>query len=479
MTVPPPHRRLRDAPLVAPFVVLLKPLLRPVAVAARRAAGVLHRRLWRCSPRTVARTARWAADVVRAVRRRRRETRLTVAVDVLALWEPLTGVGWYVYELLAAWAGRGDVVFRLYGLALVRAPGIPEATVELPRGPALDHVVYAVPDDLMLGQRWLVPVVRFFEPWLVSLDGNDVVFAPNYILPPPFRLTRAPVVATVHDLSVRRVPWAVRPDTQAALVERLDRALFDARLVLADSAAVGRELVELAGVEPSTVRVVHLGPGQATGAGGETAAEAALPAGAPRRFGLFVGTLEPRKNVPGLLAAWRLLRLRLPAAPPLVLVGGYGWRAEGIRREVEAAAAEGWLHHFGYVAHGELLALYRRSAVVVLPSFYEGFGFPAVEAMRSAAPLVLADLPVLREIGADAALYAPPDRPDEIADRLAAVLGDPALAADLAARGRRRGADFDWRRTAQATAAALAEAAGRRSDVRPSAAAAGPPWLTE
>ena len=454
MSSPPPHRRLRDNALLAP----LKPVLRPLADFARRAGGPFRRRLWRFSPRTFVRTARWAAGMVRTIRRRRGETRLTVAVDVLPLWEQLTGIGWYVYQLIEEWAPRQDVVFRLYGLALVRAPGIPEATVELPTGPAVDHVVYEVPDDLVLGQRWLVPLVRFLEPWLVSLDDNDVVFAPNYILPPPFRLTRAPVVATVHDLSVRRVPWAVRPDTHTALVARLDHALYNARLVLADSAAVGRELVELAGVEPSTVRVVHLGPGQTTAGGGDGEP---LPDGAPARFGLFVGTLEPRKNVPGLLAAWRLLRQRLADAPPLVLVGRFGWKAEGIRRDVETAAEEGWLAHFGYVGHGELLALYQRAEVVVLPSFYEGFGFPAVEAMRTATPLVLADVPVLREIGADAALYAPPERPDEIADRLEALFTDPALAAAMSERSRRRGEDFDWRRTADATAAALAEAAGR------------------
>lgn len=458
--------RLRDHPLLAP----LKPALRPLLRLARRLAGPVRRRLWRLGPRTLARTARWAAGIAGDIRRRRRDPRLTVAVDVLPLWEPLTGIGWYLYKLIEQWAEREDVVFRLYGLALVRAPGIPGPSTELPAGPAVELVAYDVPDDLVLGQRWLVPLVRKLEPWLLALDANRVVFAPNYILPPPFAVTRAPVVATVHDLSVRRVPWAVRPDTRVALTQRLDRALYDARLVLTDSHAVGRELTALAGVEPATVRVVHLGPGQTREAAApeDGSGEAGSPpAGTPERYGLFVGTLEPRKNVPGLLAAWRRLRRDHPAAPPLVLVGRYGWSAEGIRRDVDAAREEGWLHHFGYVSHTELLSLYRRAALVTLPSFYEGFGFPAVEAMGTETPLVLSDIPVLREVAADAALYAPPHRPDLLARRLAEVLEEPGVAAELVRRGRERRRHFTWERCARETAAVLAEAAGGDGARRP------------
>jgi len=448
-------RRLRDHPLLRPLLLAARPLARAVRAVARP----VRRRLWRLSPAALARTARWAAGIARQVRRRRRETRLAVAVDVLPLWEPLTGIGWYLFKLLEGLAERDDLALRLYGLALVRAPGIPEPPVPLPAGPALEHVVYEVPDDLALGQRWLVPIVRRLEPFLVVADRNRVVFAPNYILPPPFRLTRAPQVATVHDLSVKRVPWAVRPDTRVALERRLARAIDGARRVITDSHTVGAELVELAGVDPGKIRVVHLGPGQLAADGGGPAA--APPGEVPAPFVLCVGTLEPRKNVPGLLAAWRLLRDRDGAAPHLVLVGRYGWGIEAIQREVEAAEAEGWLTHYGYLPPERLLGLYRHAAFVALASFYEGFGFPAVEAMHLGTPLLLADIPVLREVAGDAALYAPPDDPAAWADAAARLLAERGLAAELAARGRRRAALFTWERAAAETAAVLAEAAVR------------------
>lgn len=452
-------RRLRDHPLLRPLVPVLRPLVRAGRAAARPVVAPLRRRLWRLSPAALARTARWAAGVLRAIRRRRRDPRLAVAVDVLPLWEPLTGIGWYLHRVLAELADRDDLALRLYGLALVRAPGIPEPPVPLPAGPALERVVYEVPDDLVLGQRWLVPVVRKLEPLLLVADRNRVVFAPNYILPPPFRLARVPQVATVHDLSVKRVPWAVRPDTRVALEARLARAIERAARVITDSHTVAAELTQLAGVDAAKVRVVHLGPGQL--AAGEEVAEAAPPAEVPELFALCVGTLEPRKNVPGLLAAWRRLRDRGGRVPHLVLVGRYGWGVEEIRPAVEAAEREGWLTHYGYLPPESLLGLYRHAAFVALASFYEGFGLPAVEAMHLGAPLLLADIPVLREVAGDAALYAPPDEPEAWADAAGRLVAHRELAAELAARGRRRAALFTWERAAAETAAVLVEAARR------------------
>ncbi len=429
-------------------------------VAAVRLGRRAARRL---SPGAWVRTARWAAGIAAAIRRRRRETRLTVAVDVLPFWEPLTGIGWYLHRLLAALASRDDLRLRLYGLALVEAPGIPGPVTALPAGPALEHVVYPVPEDLVLGRRWLVPLVRKLEPLLLAADGNRVVFAPNYILPPPFRLARAPLVATIHDLSIREVPWAVRPDTRAEMERRLDRTLFEARLLITDSRAVAADLLRHGAAGPARLRPVLLGPGQIEPGQIEPGApEGAIPeppAGTPEGYVLHVGTLEPRKNLPTLLAAVRLLHRR-GRAVPLVLAGRYGWMSEELRREVERAAAEGWLVHHGYVTPEHLLALYRRAAAAAVPSFYEGFGLPALEAMGAGAPVVLSEIPVLREVAGDAALYADPRRVESWADRLGELLADPALSRDLGARGRARAATFTWARTAEETARVLREAAG-------------------
>jgi glycosyltransferase involved in cell wall biosynthesis len=433
------------------------------------------RHAWRAarrlgSPRRLAATWRFAAAVWAQIRRRRAEPRLTIAVDINSLFETLTGVGWYLHQLLAELATRDDLRLRLYGHSLVDEPPAPRLAAPLPSGPAIERVLYRAPDGLVIPPWRAHQLLRRLAPLLAAADGNRVLFAPNYMPPRLFRFARGARVATVHDLAVRRLPWAVRPDTAAALAAGLDRALLEADLLLTPSAAVRDELVAL-GVAAARVVPIHHGPGQqplradggsaiqpdsaTPSAPAPPAADPAIPPG----YGLHVGTLEPRKNLPVLLAAWRLLRARLPQAPPLVLAGAYGWGAGELRREVERAAAEGWLRPLGYVPPDELAALYRGAAVVALPSLYEGFGLPAVEALAAGVPLLVSDLPVFHEVAGDAALFAPPGRPAAWADGLARILGDPVLRRELGARGRRRSDLFDWRRAADQTVAAWRTAA--------------------
>jgi alpha-1,3-rhamnosyl/mannosyltransferase len=412
---------------------------------------------------------RWAAATARACRARRREPRLTVAVDVSPCWESLTGIGWYLYRLLERLGERDDLVLRLYGPDLVALPGERGPAVAPPRGAALEPVVHRPPAPpgvalARLAERLLGWSRRLLAPVLLAADGNRLLFAPNYFPPRRFALALArgtPLVATVHDLGYRRVPWAIRQETLEELGRHLDFVWHRARLVLTDAEAVRGEILAAGLAPPERVRAVLLAPahGAAPGAGGEAGA---LPAGVPGRFGLFVGTVEPRKNPETLLTAWRLLRARLPDAPPLVVCGRIGWVGEGARLELARARREGWLIHLERASEAELTALYRRAAVVALPSWYEGFGLPALEAAALGAPVVASDLPVLREVLGDAALFVPPDRPELWARRLEEVLGDEGLRAELGRRGRERAAAFDWARTAEETAAAFADAAAAR-----------------
>jgi glycosyltransferase involved in cell wall biosynthesis len=296
-------------------------------------------------------------------------------------------------------------------------------------------------------------ILRRLAPLLAAADGSRVIFAPNYLFPPLFRFARGVRVATIHDLGLLKVPWAVRPDSAVALRERLERTLFEADLLLTPSEAVRRELIGI-GVAPDRVRAIHHGTGVLS-----EAAPALLPPRTPARYALHVGTVEPRKNVPALLAAWRRLRAKGIDPPPLVLCGGFGWKSEEVRQEIATAEREGWVVHLGYVGAGELAALYAGAELVALPSFYEGFGLPAIEALSAGAPLVASDLPVLREVAGDAALYAPPDRPDLWAERMGTLLADGDLREELRRKGRERARLFDWGRSAEETARAFWEAA--------------------
>lgn len=404
--------------------------------------------------RRVGWTVRWAWRQLQELRRLRRERRTTVAVDVTPFWEPLTGIGWYLYRTLEQLASRDDLALRLYGPTAVDSPDRPGPVVPLPAGPAIEERLWAVPDDLAVPRGWVIRVLRRLEPVLLAVEGNRVLFAPNFFLPRRFAFARGRQVSTIHDLGVRKVPWTLQAETLDALTARLERTARRSRLLISVSGAVRDEIVDLGLATADKVRVVHHGPGQLA-----RVAPAGPPAGVPRHFALHVGTLEPRKNVLVLLDAWVRLRASHPEAPDLVLCGKYGWRSEEIAARVRSAEAEGWAVHPGYVSEEELAALYRRAALVVFPSLYEGFGLPAVEAQHAGTPLVCSDIPVLREVAGDGALFVAPEDPSALARAVGEVLSDAALRDRLVESGRRSVARLSWPDSAEATAAVWLEAA--------------------
>ncbi len=415
---------------------------RVMRVAVR--LGYNYVRLWvlAFSPRRVRATIRWARWLRGTMRRRREEPRLTVAVDVSAFWEPLTGVGWYLYRLLEHLADRDDVRLRLYGPGFVDKQDVPPPVVELPAGVAIEEVRYRVPENLSLVYYYLADKLRRIQDRLIAADGNQVLFAPNYFLPPWFDRCRGALVVTVHDLSFRKVPATLRDSTREDPETHFQSTVQRAARILTDSETVRAELLETGVAGPAQVHAVTLGPGSVSAeASGEP------PAGAPERYVLHVGTLEPRKNLPVLLAAWR----SMSTPPTLVLCGRFGWKSEALEREIEAGQDEGWLVHYGYLPSEQVAALYRGALLVVMPSIYEGFGLPAVEAMGAGIPLACSDIPVLREVAGDAAVYVPPEQPRAWAEALVRILDDEPRRAELARRGLERSQRFDWRTTAEET----------------------------
>lgn len=179
---------------------------------------------------------------------------------------------------------------------------------------------------------------------------------------------------------------------------------------------------------------------------------------------LFFGTLEPRKNLGGLLEAYGRLIARNPQAPPLLLVGRAVPQSAPILAAIQQAPFAGRVIHRGYVADAERPGLYAGATALVLPSFAEGFGLPVLEAMTVGVPVVASDRGALPEVVGDAGLLVSPDDTDELAAALQRVVTDARLAQALGARGARRALMFDWTASAAAlreTYEALAAGAGR------------------
>ncbi len=380
--------------------------------------------------------------------------RLTVAVDIRAFWEPLTGVGWYLYELLRHLAAAEGLRLRLYGPTLFPNPDAPGPVVDPPRGPAIEMVMGLAPPGRWGRRRSVLRALRLMEPLIFALQRNAVLFAPNFILPRAFRLARGATVATVHDLAFRRLPGTVREETRAALDARFHRTLARASAVITVSRTVRDELLATEAIGAARVTAIHHGPGHLS-----TRKGAAPPPGTPARYMLHVGTIEPRKNIELLLAVWESWVAEDPAAPALLLCGRRGWKSDALHAVFDRAAAAGWLHHPGYVDDDALAALYRGALAVVCPSLYEGFGLPLVEGMAAGTPVVASDIPVFREVAGEAAVFAPVNDPAAWKRALVGLAHDEILRGRLAELGRERAGAFDWSAAAARTAEVLRRAA--------------------
>ena len=429
----------------------LRPVVQAVVDPIRRGVNAAF---YRFRPSKITATGHWTWELVSAIAARRRATGLTVAVDINPLYGHRTGVGWYLHCLLSELGQREDLHLRLYGRSVFVHPNDETISGNLPQGPAITQVVHRVPDDLAVSRDWLLRVLRALEPWLIAADRNRVVFAPNFIPPKKFRRAAGALVVTVHDLSFRSFSWTVDDETRRALAERLDRTIARARLVLTDSEAVQRELIADGSRPAEAFRAIPLGPGHLS-----AAIEGVLPAEAPDRFALHVGTFEPRKNLSMLLDAWEQLHANSRVRLPLVLCGAVGWKNDDLRPILARGENEGWLINLGYVSDVALAELYRRAVVVCCPSLYEGFGMPVLEAMGMGTAVLASDIPVHREIAGAAAVLLPSNDPTRWATEAAALASDDDCRRELAARGRSRAGEFSWRRAATATAAAWAAAA--------------------
>lgn len=449
-----PYRRLRR--LLAP---LHPNRLRARLLHLANLLGWQRAAFWArgLAPRRLLASWRWLAAARAGQAARRRDPRLKVAVDISPFWEPLTGIGWYLYRLLEHLADRDDLVLRLYGPTFVDKGDQPPPVVRLPQGRAIELVTTAVPHDFSIPYYHFADWLRRRAHRRVDRDGNDLLFAPNFFLPPPLGRCRGRLVATVHDLGFLKVPETLRESTRSELERHLAATLARATALITDSEAVRAELIATGWVPPERVTAVHL-----AAASVHAVAAAAPPAGTPERYLLFVGTLEPRKGVDVLLEAWREVQGDAAAGGlSLVLAGGFGWKTEALAAAL-GLAAESRVRHFGYLPEDQLRALYHGAEWLVFPSRYEGFGLPAVEAMEAGVPLLLSDLPVLRELAGEAALYAPAGEAAAWAALLRRALGGGGeLRRDFARRSRQRADLFDWKRTAAATAEVFFAAARR------------------
>ena len=359
-----------------------------------------------------------------------------IAFDGTTLRPERTGVGYYTEHLLRHTAAQCD---------LDEITVISNTAVETDR-PLPAQVRTLVSPSWSPRLVWM----QTQAPRILRHLRADVVHFTNGMVP---LASPVPTVVTIHDMSLTMFP-GFHPMRRVLLNRPLvNLAARRADAIITVSEAAKRDIVRLYGLESTRVHVVH---------------EAAAPSfrvihdpcelrrvreryGLGERFILYVGTIEPRKNLPKLLEAFARRRVAGDLPHQLVCAGPYGWLSNDIEAQIDRLRVRDAVHFTGYVPFADLPAIYNLAEMFVFPSVYEGFGLPVVEAMACGTPVITGSVPALTEVAGGASERVDPLEPETLGDAIAALAGNRERREDLSRRGLERAQTFSWERAATET----------------------------
>lgn len=344
--------------------------------------------------------------------------KISILFDANSLLSAKSGVGYYTQGLIRSLAKSGgdsiNITGHFFNFLGRKSP------VSLPKAVNVNYIE----SRLIPGK--IVNICRrigFQLPYeLFANKIADIVFFPNYATLPTIRKNKKAVA--VHDLSFIDCPEFVSDKNRDFLQKWVPRSIKNSDLVITISEFTKSRIKEVYGVSDDKIHVTPIPPVDQVQPDTGIIEKYGLGEG----FVLFVGTIEPRKNITGLLEAYSLLDDDIKHKWPLVLAGGKGWHDEKILERIETLKNAGLnIVQTGYITDAERSALYQGSSLCVLPSHYEGFGMPVLEAMSYGKAVALSDIPVLHEVAGDAGIYFNQNDPQSIADCIAKTLTTPGI----------------------------------------------------
>jgi len=370
------------------------------------------------------------------------ERRMRIGIDARLVYYQAAGIGQYTLRLLDALAHlEADEELVVLQSRRERSPYVQGRRVTI-------HGMWTPPH-----YHW--------EQWTLPLEllplHIDVLHSPDFI--PPFH-RRCRSVITVHDLAFLIFPGLLTKESEA-YYGQIYRAVRSADAIIAVSQCTKADLIRLTGADDRRIHVIY----EAAGAVFRPIADpepVLLHYHVQQPYILFVSTIEPRKNLTTLLRAYARLSKEARTGgeqPSLVVAGGRGWLYEDVFRVAQELGLSGRVHFIGRVPVEDLPALYSGATVFCLPSLYEGFGMPVLEAMACGTPVICSDVASLPEVAGDAAILVPPLAVEEWTAALHHVLTDAAARAEMRQRGLARAAQFSWETAARAALAVYRQVA--------------------
>ncbi|MFQ5740555.1 MAG: glycosyltransferase family 4 protein [Acidobacteriota bacterium] len=368
---------------------------------------------------------------------------MRIAFDATTLRRPQTGIGYYTEHLLhhLLTESHGDEILLISNGTIETSTTLAEAA-RIQRG-----------HPFPVRNLWL----QTLAPLVLLQSGAEVAHFTNSIAP---LLKSVPTVVTIHDMSLRLFPH-FHPRRRVLTRPLVTLTARRADAVIAVSHSAKRDIVDLTGVPAEKVHVIYeaAAPVFEPILEGQVLEEVRLRYGLGNRLLLHVGTIEPRKNLVSLVAAFAQLK-KEKVPHQLVCAGALGWGYREVKRQIRRLEIGKHVRLLGYVPVADLPALYNLAEAFIFPSFHEGFGLPVLEAMACGTPVITAGHSSLAEIAGDAVELIDPHRIESILQALERLIDNQNRQGELAQRGLERSRRFTWHRAARETLQVYRRVAG-------------------
>ena len=380
---------------------------------------------------------------------------MKILIDAFPLTAPKSGVGYYTYHLLKSlqdlYSKNNDFTY-FYGRKFSKKIAEKQETLDVAARATLKALIRE-PYILTQPIKELVFKVgsKFIRP--------DIYHETNYILLP----YSGPQVVTVFDMSIKRFPETHPKQRVTFFNEYFDKRIHNADHILAISEFTKREIIEFTNISPDKITVTHLAPPENFYTPDSIKIERfKKQKQLPENFFLYLGNIEPRKNLITLIRAFEKFSVKSPETH-LVLAGEQTWLSEPVIKEIEKLKLENKVILPGYVAEDELPLWYASALAFLYPSKYEGFGLPVIESMAVGTPVITSNVSSLPEVAENAAVLIPPDDADAWAEAIAQLSEFPEKRAELKRVGIERAKTFSWKKCAKATFEVYKKTASRTS----------------
>jgi glycosyltransferase involved in cell wall biosynthesis len=369
-------------------------------------------------------------------------TLINIGIDARTMSGFITGIGRYTLQISKKLCGHSNTRLSFY------LPSCPEERI-------LDSLCTANLKISTFDGRFTKMIWSQTRlPYQASKDQIDLFWGPTHRLP---RFLPKPIakVVTIHDLVWKYAPQTMRPLSLFVEKRLMPEAIGMADLVMADSHSTASGIAEFFPQYAHKVRVVHLG---VSSLASTLNAKTLLQFNISKPYFLFVGTIEPRKNLDRLLKAFALVPESLRKHFSLVIAGGKGWGDVNLEKFIREYELKDSVKLLGYVTDQELAALYSHARFLVMPSIYEGFGLPLLEAMQYGTPVLTSHDGSMAEVAGDSGILIDPFSVESISAGIQEMLADDNLVKTLGNNARRRAQDFSWDKCATETMEVFKEA---------------------